>query len=147
VDLSIDPGLKSHLIAFPSLEEADASSRTFIQLEYNEYTNHINHKKMSLCLIASKWSIINRSLRRSQFKVSSDRFSICRIATCIYCNHCLSFYFFFKEVLSNCNSSIDTFNFGTLGQLCSNFGLDQYAKRRISCGNYQNLKNTHRGHA
>jgi hypothetical protein len=46
--------LKSHLIAFPSLEKTAASTRTFIQLEYNEYTNHINRKKMSLCLIASK---------------------------------------------------------------------------------------------
>jgi hypothetical protein len=53
------------LITFPSSEETAASIRTFIRLEYNDYTNHINHKKMSSCLIA----IINSSLNRSQFKI------------------------------------------------------------------------------
>jgi hypothetical protein len=51
---STDPGLKSHLITFPSSGWTDTSIRTFVELEYNEYTNHINHKKMSSCLIASK---------------------------------------------------------------------------------------------
>jgi hypothetical protein len=49
---------------------------------------------MSSCFIASTWSIINRSLHRSRFKVASDRFSICIIGGCIHYNHCLIFYFF-----------------------------------------------------
>jgi hypothetical protein len=94
IDLSTDPGLKSHLITFPCSEWTAVCTVTFIYLEYNEYTNHINHTKMSPCLIASKWSIINRSLHRSRFKAASDHFSMCTIDACIYCNHFLIFTFF-----------------------------------------------------
>jgi hypothetical protein len=53
IDLSTDPGLKSHLITFPSSKGTAVSIITFLQLECNGYTNHINHKKMSSYLIAS----------------------------------------------------------------------------------------------
>jgi hypothetical protein len=52
---------------------------------------------MSSLLIASTSAIINRSLLRSQFKVASDHFFICRIGACTHFNHCLIFYFFLKR--------------------------------------------------
>jgi hypothetical protein len=112
-------GLNSHLITFPCSERTATSTRIFLWLYCNQYANAINHEKMSSCLIASKWSIINRSLHRSRFKVASDHFSICRIGACIYCNH--GFIFLKKEILSICNSSMDTFNFGAWDRFRSNF--------------------------
>jgi hypothetical protein len=63
------------LIAFPCSEGTAESTRIFIQLEYNDYTNHINDKKMSSCLIASTSAIISRSLKRSRFKIAFDYYS------------------------------------------------------------------------
>jgi hypothetical protein len=76
---------------------------------------------MSSCLIASKSSIINRSLHGSRFKVASNTLLQVQNQCFIYCNHCLNF----KEEFSNCNSSMDTFNFGAWDPLCLNFGSDQ----------------------
>jgi hypothetical protein len=64
---------------------------------------------MSSCLIASKWSIFNRSLHQTRFKIASDHFSISTINAWIYC---VSIVWIFKEAFSNFNSSMDTFNFG-----------------------------------
>jgi hypothetical protein len=38
------------LITFPSSEWTAVSTRIFIQLEYNDFTNHINHKKNEFVL-------------------------------------------------------------------------------------------------
>jgi hypothetical protein len=54
IDLSTDPGLKSHWITFPCSEWTAASTKISKLLDYNECTNHVNHKKMRSCLIASK---------------------------------------------------------------------------------------------
>jgi hypothetical protein len=72
------------LITFPSSQGTATSTRTFIQLQYNDYTNHINQKKMSSCLIASTAAIINRSLHRSWFKLASDHFSKRRRNCCTH---------------------------------------------------------------
>jgi hypothetical protein len=50
IDHCIDSSLKWHLITFPSLEGTAASTRTCLQLEYDDYTNPIKLKKNEFML-------------------------------------------------------------------------------------------------
>jgi hypothetical protein len=45
IDLSTDPGLKSHLITFPCPKRAAASTRIFILLYHNKNTNEVMIKR------------------------------------------------------------------------------------------------------
>jgi hypothetical protein len=54
---------------------------------------------------------------------------MCRIGACIHFNHCLIFLLFFEEVLSNCNSSMDSFNFGNVRPALLNVYKNKWYKR------------------
>jgi hypothetical protein len=88
IDLTTDPGLKSHWNTFSCSESTAASTKTFIwtivQLIYS--TNDITIKRRAPCLKAAQSLMIYRSLDQSRFKIASDYLNMFRLSVCIWKN-------------------------------------------------------------
>jgi hypothetical protein len=70
IDLSVDPGLKSHLHLLKLLFNHGTINTLMI----------LTMKRSTSYLKASRWLMINRSLERSRFKVASDYLYTSRLA-------------------------------------------------------------------